>query len=254
MCSGALQKEEEHLTLCHKLLAQCPALHLYPAWTYFPSTTVITVEVWSCAQGYHTLIITIRDRKARNNVIRACLTGLSAKLNDFEYLQHHLAHSSSCLSSTYRALSVLVCGPSQGHTAGVPELFQEFSSFKIVKDGRSVRRPCGTSRSQPLGYWLLRLRRVITAWPVTLTLTLARSSLWLLHGGALCLIHFILLNMMYSVTATVPFSNTWCTCFSLFHIILGWKPLDVFWAFVIILSFCRVITFTWSQLTMISRK
>lgn len=43
MSSGAQQKEEEHLTLCHELLAQCPTLHPYPVRTYFPSTTVITV-------------------------------------------------------------------------------------------------------------------------------------------------------------------------------------------------------------------
>lgn len=91
-------------------------------------------------------IITKRDKKARNNVIRACLTGLSAEHN--EYLQHHLAHS-----------FLPHIGPSLYSTVDPHRVTQQESKsyFRNSAHSRSSKmedalwRPRETSGSRPLG-------------------------------------------------------------------------------------------------------
>lgn len=72
-------------------------------------STAIKAFVWPCAPGYDFLLTTEFgsgwDVEATNDVITACVIGLSDKLHDCVTCQ-----SSSCLSFTCLTLSVLLCG------------------------------------------------------------------------------------------------------------------------------------------------
>lgn len=78
-------------------------------------------------------------KRATYDVITACLIGLSAKLHDFEYLHSHLAFLLlSVIYVLYLAFSVLIRGLQWGHTAGIPEIFQECCSVRTVRDWACV--------------------------------------------------------------------------------------------------------------------
>lgn len=113
----------------------------------------------------------------------------------FEYLQSHLAHSSSRLSSTYQAVSALICGLLWGHTAGIPKLFQEFSSVRTVRDGTCVWLTMwdiwGTATRVVVG-WSHHCVTCYFTFDLNLTLSqIDHYGSW----GPLCLTHFIILDI-----------------------------------------------------------
>ncbi len=97
------------------------------------------------------------------------------KLHDFEYLQSHLAHSSSCLPSTYPSISALICGQLWDHTAGMTEIFQECCPVVTVTHWGCVCLTVWDIRGMS-GVMVERLGGAFDGRPVTLSLTCAQTS------------------------------------------------------------------------------
>lgn len=185
-----------------------------------------------CPELSYFFIITKRDKKARNNVIRACLTGLSAEHNDSEYLQHHLAHS-----------FLPHIGPSLYSSADPHRVTQQESKsyFRNSAHSRSSKMEDACDdhvRHLGHGQWGSGFR----GWDcLTRYFTFDLSLQPTTAQGVLCRTFYPVGHDVFCCCNSCVLEYIMHFFFSPFHIILGWKHLDVFWAFVMILSFCRVI-------------
>lgn len=95
---------------------------------------VITALPWSCAQGPHTFFW--QNGTRRQQIMWLVHVWLDYQLSFMisEYLRSHLAHSSPHIRRSLDSSA----DPFGGRAAGIPKLFQEFSSVRTVRDGTCV--------------------------------------------------------------------------------------------------------------------